>query len=126
MLAEKADTLIRIAEEKLNMAVDETNRANEDVVTHLICVNSRDALSKYMQAFLLINDIAPDEPVTLSRLLEQCKAIDARFDTVDLSNIHCRFETHDRDYCLDRGQVDSCMEVARRTREIVMNRVPGF
>ena len=123
---QRADQLIKIANEKLDRAIQETERSAEDVVTHMLCSHSRDAISKFMQGFLLKHDVMPFEPMTLAGLLEQCKEIDARFESVDLSNIHCRFETHDRDYCLERNQVDMCMVVAKHMRGIVMNAVPGF
>ena len=126
MHAERADTLIQIADQMLTRAQHEAERAGEDVVTHMICMNSRQALSQFMQGFLLRNDVPPQDPPTLAGLLDQCRDIDARFNTMDISNIHCRFEAHDGDYCLDRNQVDQCMEIAKHAREIVMHGVPGF
>ena len=126
MEIEKADVLISSAEEFFHSAQNESLRSHEDAVTHLICHHSRQSIMNYLQGFLLRNDIAPQSPPTMAGLLEQCRGYDARFDLVDISPIDCRFETHDRDYCLEKGKVDSCFEAAKQVRNIITADAPGF
>ena len=126
MQLEKVDVLISSAEELYEAAQNEAMRSEEDVVTHLICHHSRLSIMNYLQGFLLRNDVLPLTPPTMAGLLEQCREIDARFDTTDITPINCRFETHDRDYCLDKHQVDRCFDVADHVRNIVMSQAPGF
>ena len=123
---DRSDISYATAKELLAAAEAEQERSAEDVVTHLICTNSRLSLSNFLAGFLIRRQIPVHHPVTLARLLEQCKAIDARFETLDLSTIHCRFETHDKDYCLETGQVDACLSVAQRARDIVMTDTPAY
>ena len=126
MQPDKMKSFLSSAEELYKMAESETMRSQEDVVTHMLCYNSRQAIINYLCGFLLNNKVQPDEPVTMAKLLDQCKEIDARFELADISPIHCRFETHDKDYCLDRDQVDRCFTSATHVRSIVMADVPGF
>lgn len=121
-----SDTLISMAEEFLSSAEHEMERSEEDVVTHLICANSRQSLSNFLAGFLLRRDIDIEHPVTLVSLLEQCKSVDARFDSLDLIQVHCRNQTNDRNYCLEPEQVDVCIKVAQQARSIVMSDAPGY
>ena len=126
MQIEKADVLISSAEEFFNSAQAESMRSHEDAVTHLICHHSRQSILNYLQGFLLKNDIFPESPPTMAGLLEQCRNCDARFDMVSLSPIDCRFDTEHKNYCLEKGKVDSCFESAKQVRNIVTSSSPGF
>ncbi len=126
MTKHHSDTLFSIAEELLLAAEHENERSEEDVVTHLICANSRQSLSNFLAGFLLRREIEIEHPVSISSLLEQCKCVDARFDSIDLTPIHCRNQTHDRDYCLEPEQVDACIKVAQHARSIVISDTPGY
>ena len=126
MLQDEVDKLLAYADELLGAAEEETQRSEEDVVTHLICVNSRQSLANYLAGFLMQRNIAINQPITLQGLLDQCKTIDARFEEIDLTPMHCRCETHDNDYCLDLEQVDQCMHIARWARSVVRENAPGY
>ncbi len=119
-------TIMCIAEELLFAAEKEMERSAEDVVTHLVCFNSRASISNFLKAYLLSEQIAIAHPVSLSSLLKQCQAVDARFDLLDLEDMHCRTEAHDQDYCLDYKQVDTCIKVAQQARSIVMSSAPSY
>lgn len=123
---DRSDILYSTAKELLSVAEAEQARSSEDVVTHLICANSRLSLSNFLAGFLIRRQIPVHHPVTLARLLEQCRSIDARFESLDLSPFHCRFETHDKDYCLETDQVDACLNVAQQARDIVMTDTPAY
>jgi hypothetical protein len=126
MLNDATDSLIKIAEELLIAAEVEKERAEEDVVTHLICTHSRQSLSIFLTGFLLRKNIPFDHPASLETLLEQCKEVDARFDSIDLSLVNCRSQTRDMAYCLNHGQVDECIRIAKLARSIVTTPTPGY
>ena len=126
MNSEKMKVLITSAEDLYQMAEKETMRSEEDVVTGLLCHNSRQAIINFLQGFLIRNNIEPEEPITMANLLDQCKEIDARFELADISPINCRFESEDHGVCLERGQVDRCFTSATHVRNIVMADVPGY
>jgi hypothetical protein len=123
---DRSDILYATANELLSAAEVEQERSAEDVVTHMICNNARLSLSNFLAGYLIRKEIPVHHPVTMARLLEQCKSLDARFDSIDLSPIHCRFETHDKGYCLETDQVDACLQVAQRVRDIVMTETPAY
>jgi hypothetical protein len=126
MQRDRTELLYASADELLVQAEHEGEKAEEDVITHLICHHSRLALANYLAGFLLRKDVPVHHPVTLSVLLEQCRALDARFDQVDLSPVHCRHETHDFKYCLDALQVDACLRVAQQARNIIKTDSPAY
>ena len=115
-----AAQLIQEADQLLVAAQEEFNRAEEDAITHAVCFNSRQSIINYLSSFLLQNQVAIQTPATMASLREQCRAIDTRFSILDLSNIHCRFESDHQEYCLDAAQVDECFEVANQARGLVM------
>jgi hypothetical protein len=123
---DRSDILYATAQELLAAAEHEDERSAEDAVTHLICTNSRLSLSNFLAGYLIRRQIAVHRPVTLARLLEQCKMLDARFDSIDLTPVHCRHEAHDKDYCLETEQVDACLRIAQQARDIVMTDTPAY
>ncbi|MBK8830900.1 MAG: hypothetical protein IPN60_08585 [Saprospiraceae bacterium] len=123
---DRSDILYATANELLAAAEHEDERSAEDVVTHLICTNSRLSLSNFLAGYLIRRQIPVHHPVTLARLLEQCRSLDARFDSIDLTPIHCRHEAHDKDYCLETTQVDACLRIAQQARDIVMTDTPAY
>jgi hypothetical protein len=125
MLHEEVDKMIEYANELLNAAEHESVRSEEDVVTHLICVNARQSIANYFAGFLIQRNVNPVKPITIQGLLDQCKEIDALFDQIDLGPVHCRSDTHD-DYCLTLDQVNECLRIARHARSIVMKDTPRF
>jgi hypothetical protein len=126
MNAEKVQVLLSMAEQLYTAAQEESMRSQEDVVTHLICHNSRQAVMNYLHGYLLINDTIPVEPMTLDALMAQCREMNPQFELADITDIDCRFETHDRDYCLENNKVEGCFTAADHVRKIVMNEVPGY
>ena len=126
MLPREVEKLLNYANELLEAAEHEADRSAEDVVTHLICTNSRLSLTNYLTGFLYTQDVKPSEPVSLQSLLDQCREHDARFEQIDLTPINCRCQTEGDDYCLDLDQVEDCLKVAQLTRSVVMANTPGF
>ncbi len=126
MRKDRSDILFDEAKQLLQAAEAELDRSAEDVVTHLVCSNSRLALSDILAGYLIRKQISVHHPVTLISLLEQCKSLDARFESIDLSPIKCSRETNDKDYCLDQGQVEACLKIAQQARDIVMTETPGY
>lgn len=120
------ESLYRLAENLLQAAKDEQKRANEDVVTHLICSHSRLSIKNYLTGYLLDNNIPIEEPVTIASLKQQCMAVDARFEELSLDDILCKFESHDRYYCLEHDHVDACLKTALHVRSIVLEDTPGY
>ena len=114
-------TLIHDADQLLQVADAEINKAEEDAVTHLICHNSRQSIANYLMSYLLDHGKHLPYPTTLDSLLEKCQESNPVFNQINLSNIHCRFETDDQRYCLDHQTVDECYRIARQTQELVKN-----
>ena len=106
------------ADQMLNSAMAEMNRAHEDVVTHLICGNARNSIIHYLSAFLISKGASLPEEGSIAVLQNKCAEIDPRFGALDFSPIQCRFEQNE-EYCLDLKEVEICFKLARKTGELV-------
>jgi hypothetical protein len=126
MNTNRTEGLFALAEELLNAAKHEQERAEEDVVSHLICANSRQSIANYLAGYLLQKNIPIEHPVSLVSLKEQCISLDARSELLDLGEINCRGDLKDRQYCLELDKVGTCLKIAQHTRSIVLAEIPGY
>jgi hypothetical protein len=122
----RTEGLFTFAEELLIAAEHEQERAQEDVVSHLICANSRQSISNFLAGFLLRKNIPIEHPVSMASLREQCIAVDARFEMLDFTRFNCRWDNHDRNYCLEQDIVNECLKTAQHVRAIVTAETPGY
>ncbi len=116
----KGETLLRDAEKEIN-------RSSEDVVTYGVCHNTRNAVSAYLNAFLVANGQEAEDS-SPEVLLEKCALMDARFSEVDLSIILCKLETTEQNdcFCMDPEKVAQCLNLAQQIGKMVKTDPPGF
>ena len=126
MDTQRADILLQEADQMVQDAGAEMNRSEEDAITHTVCFKSRQAIVNYLTVYLLNSNVRPADPPIMAALLDQCRSLDGRFDLLNIANIHCRFEDHDEEYCLNVDQVDYCLKVAEQARGIVKGTTPGY
>ncbi len=120
------DFLLSEADRLMRAATEEMNRSEEDVTSHLVCMNSRQSIVNYLIAFLKKNGVALKYPVTMAGLMAQCREIDGRFDLIDLTPINCRNKTDDTNFCLEVDVVRECLHVAIQTRAITLDEAPAY
>lgn len=94
-------------------------RAEEDVIAHSVCFNSRQAILNYLTFFLFSHGVRPEPPITMAGLMEQCRAIDSRFEDLSLASIECRHDKAEKEYCLSTDQVGLCFKVAEQARKFI-------
>ena len=126
MAMNKTESLFQIADELLARAEHERERAEEDAVTHLICVHSKQAISNLLAGYLLQKNIPIEHPVSIETLQQQCQVIDARFEQLDLSSLNCRIDPRDVHYCLEHEKVNACLKTAQQVRTIIITETPGY
>lgn len=120
------DDLIQEANRMLAAASEELMRSEEDVTSHLVCINARQSIVNYLISFLQKNGETPKAPVTVAGLMEQCRSLDGRFNLIDLTPLACRHKEGPEDYCLDVGTVSDCLKVARQTQAIALDESPAY
>jgi hypothetical protein len=113
------DTILQHADFLLQSPATEPMRLEDDFAAYKACKSSKASIRKYLSSFLLKNHIEPEAPITLANLLEQCKAIDKKFEAIDMSCILCRHDLGFDNYCLSMEKVIPCMKVAEQTRDVV-------
>src|ERR1022692_3773011 len=105
----------------LKKAEVEINRPNEDVVTLSVCLTARQSMSSMMRIFMLSNSIDHVDGPSLFNLLDQCKTIDAQFESIDLSKMMCKgFNTVEcqNKYCLSIQNVSDCVDTANQLKKL--------
>jgi len=105
---------------KIKLAEDELMKPNEDVVSHSVCSNSRLAIQQLLESYLLNNNIKIQKKESLALLLERCIILNSKFKTINLSNLECRHNANNQNYCSDVGKVSSCLTVAKQI-ELLLN-----
>ena len=118
----KFDTILKQADTLLSSATEELKKSENELITYQACNNSRESIRKYLTSFLIKNNVEPEVPVTLAKLLDQCKAIDKKFALIDLTDILCRHDSTYDDYCLDVQKVTQCLKIAEQTRKVVLRK----
>ncbi len=113
------DTIVEHADFLLQSPATESMKPEDGFAAYKACKSSKASIHKYLFSFLLENHIEPKAPITLANLLKQCKAIDEKFESLDLSCILCRHDAEFENYCLSMEKVNPCMKVAKQTRDIV-------
>lgn len=126
MQTQDADILIAEANDLLNTATEELQRPEEDVMAQLVCYNSRQSIVNYLSAFLINNGIELKKPVTMAGLMDQCRAVDDRFQLIDISQIFCSHDVNDNDYCINLHKVNDCLQIAKQTRDISITKSPSY
>ena len=120
MRTQNVDVLINEADQLLNSAVEELQRSEEDVTAYMVCYNSRQSIINYLTSYLLKNGVDLKEPVTMANLMDQCRSLDDRFKLLDISQIFCRYDEDDEEYCLNVEKVSDCLRIAKQTRGIAV------
>ena len=119
MKAPNSDTLYAEGDYLLESANLEMQRSEEDVVAHMVCFHARQSIANYLRGFLVYHGQIPETSLSLDSLRKQCLKIDKKFGQLDLSPIHCRHETDHENFCLEVKQVDECLRIAKKARQLV-------
>ena len=104
--------LFEEAIDKLKEANQELFRPEEDVVTYRVCKNSQNAIENYLKGYLLQKGIDPSPYTTVNSLFNQCKIIDKKFESIDLSDFACISHNLDSRYCNEVEKVRNCFAAA--------------
>ena len=100
------------AKEKLKVANQELFKPNEDVVSYLVCKNSQVAIEGFLKGYLNHRGFVTHDEEHLEGLLNRCRALEPKFNRIDMSVIDCKATKTDTRYCADVSKVSSCFDVA--------------
>lgn len=116
-----SENLFIQAEDLLNEAYEELQRAEEDVVTPAVCYNAKKTIVNFMEGFLIRNMQAPSGPMSMEQLRAACARIDPAFDELDFSGLNCKHskELDPAEFCMPVEKVKSCYDVAVDIRDLI-------
>lgn len=106
-----ATALFDRAIEKLREANDELCRPEEDVVAPVVCKNSQEAITNYLQGYLLTMGVALTEGDSIDGLYEKCRGINPHFEKINLSGFECDVHVESR-FCNGSESQSRCFNIA--------------
>lgn len=106
---------------RLDLAREELNRPDEDVMTMAVCHQVREIISGLMQGWLQMRGAESKSVETLEQLRERCAALDARFSNLELTSMICHPAriSGEQSYCMDQDHIRKCLTVAEQCEAIV-------
>ena len=111
-MEDRANLFYSKAVEKLKLANEELCRPQEDVVTPMICQNSRLAIEHYLKGYLVKYGRNPSEGETIESLFEQCKILNPRFESLGLNSLDCYPHKGVTQNCGGASKISKCYEMA--------------
>jgi hypothetical protein len=121
MYSDQAKAAMIQGDEFLKSAKEELLKAQEDVVPQMVCNSARQAIASYLKSFLLKKGIQNEPKVPLENLIKQCRKVDGRFNALDLEKMHCDIGSHEVDFCDNLTQVNSCLDYAKKTFDLIQS-----
>ena len=106
------ETHFNKAKEKLEVANQELFKPNEDVVSYSVCKNSQIAIEGFLKGYLNHRGFVTHDEEHLEGLLKRCRALEPKFNRIDMSVIDCKATKTDSRYCSDVSKVSACFDVA--------------
>lgn len=105
------------AEELLSRAHKELYKPAEDVVPYSVCTNAYYAIVNYLKSYLIDHQVTFEESLNVPDLLAICRAIDGKFNDLQLAPLYYPLQT--KDVWMSLETVNSFMAMAENTRKIV-------
>lgn len=116
-----SENLFIQAEDLLDAAYEELQRAEEDVVTPAVCYHAKQTIINFMEGFLIRNMQAPSGPMSMEQLRAACARINPAFDELDFSGLNCKHskELDPSEFCMSVDKVRSCYDVAVEIKDLI-------
>lgn len=110
----KAEQYLSEGSKKLHAADQELFKPEEDVVSLVICRSTIGSIENYLKGFLTLRGFDIEEDQTLSDLMERCRMLDPKFQSIKIEEIDCR-NVQDPDlHCEEIEKFGACYEVANQ------------
>ena len=100
------------AQKQLSDADQELYKPMEDVVSFLVCKNSRFAIENYLKGYLIQRGFETKSEETLDHLLKRCRLLNKKFNHINIDTIDCSIDQNSTKYCDDINKVKSCFDAA--------------
>jgi len=119
--SKESEFLKNKAIKKIQNAEKELMKPKEDVVSFSVCSNSRLAIQQLLESYLLNNNITIKKQESLALLLERCVNINPKFKAIDLSEVDCRYNSTNHNYCSSINTVTNCLDIAKQIEALLNN-----
>lgn len=122
------NNLMISAERDLKLAENELSRSPEDVVSSKVCIHSRRALYKFLQALSVLYAKENNESIAINTSIEKLIDFSSRHNTtlsdINFSHLHCicnDLTTNEEKnlYCPGVHKVRYCVGLAKSVQQII-------
>jgi hypothetical protein len=117
MFDQKAQNALIQADQLYQTAQEELSRPEEDVVAYSVCRNAFKSVNKYLSGFLLKHGMDIHASMSLDILLNRCREIDPKFNSLNLDPLYSSSEPED--VWMDMDAVKEFIALATQTRKMV-------
>ncbi len=117
MFDQKAQNTLSQANQLYQTAQEELSRPEEDVVAYSVCRNAFKSINKYLSGFLLKHGMDIHASMSLDILLNRCREIDPKFNSLNLDPLYSSSEPED--VWMDMDAVKEFIALATQTRKMV-------
>ena len=115
----KASNDLRVAENLMKLS-------SEEAITEAVCFHSQQAVEKLLKAYLITKNVEFGKTHNLEYLLEMCIKEDSKFEGVNVGNLSfyaVEVRYPDEFYIPSIDEAKECLEMAKKVREFVMEKL---
>ena len=117
---------IQKADNDLQVASNELNVTDSDIITDAICFHCRQAIEKYLKAFLISNKIEFKKTHNLDFLLSLCIEKDSDFNNIsvdDISSYAVEIRYPDDFYMPAVSEAKQVFDIAQSVKEFMIKKL---
>jgi hypothetical protein len=126
MITQDVRQLLDEASADLNLMSHESKEFGGGNPEFMICWALKNCVAKFLLSYLKVQDVDTRGMLSVSDLIDYCAASDSAFSEVDLEQLNCRHSVNGElssCYCAEQGHMRSCINEAKKVREIVYRKL---
>ena len=109
---DKAKAHFTKGEEEFRRADREMYKPEEDIVSLVVCRGTLGSIENYLKGFLALRGFETRNDENVGDLMERCRMLDKKFNSIRIEAIDCRNQTGSDLHCEEIEKLGACYQVA--------------
>ena len=109
---EKAKRHFSKGEQEFHQADREMYKPEEDIVSLVVCRSTLGSIENYLKGFLALRGFETREDERIGDLMERCRMLDNKFNSIRIEEIDCRNQKDPDLHCEEIEKLGACYQVA--------------
>ena len=109
---DKAKKHFTKGEEEFRRADREMYKPEEDIVSLVVCRGTLGSIENYLKGFLALRGFETRNDENVGDLMERCRMLDKKFNSIRIEAIDCRNQTDSDLHCEEIEKLGACYQVA--------------